>query len=338
MSDRDFPTDLDPSCACSSNIAELKQHIEKLTEEKSHLVKEKRQLTKSLKLKNVQTVILENAIAELQQENLLLKAKVSEINNENKDLKTEANVIKKKFEDESSSTFLKHVIENDDNCRIYTGFPSVEQLNNIYRYLDPGPRGENVVMYNPTTNSRPKKADETRGRKRAFTPFTSYVLTLCRIKCNFSISRLSWLFEGKESTVSTVFITWINFMYLRLASVSISPTREIVKRHMPKSMAQKFPNVRAIIDCFEIFTEVPSSLTLHKVMFSTYKNHTTVKCLEAIAPGGGFSFVSALFPGKMSDREMVSKSGLLDERLWEKGDGAWRIWALRWVTSSNHLA
>ena len=45
-----------------------------------------------------------------------------------------------------------------------------------------------------------------------------------------------------------------------------------------------------------------------------------MKCLVAIAPGGGFSFVSALFPGKMSDREMVLKSGLLDERLWEKGD------------------
>ena len=109
-------------------------------------------------------------------------------------------------------------------------------------------------------------------------------------------------------------------MYLRLASVSIWPTREIVKSHMVKSMAQKFPNVRAIIDFFEIFTEVPSSLTLHKVMFSTYKNHTTVKCLVAIAPGGGFSFVSALLPGKMSDGEMVLKSGLLDKLLWEKGD------------------
>ena len=139
LSDRDFPTDLDPSCACSSNIAELKQHLEKLTEEKSHLVKEKRQLIESLKLKNLQTVTLENTIAELQQENLLLKAKVREINNENKDLWTEANIIKKTLEDKSSGTFLKHVIENDDNCRIYSGFPSVEQLNNIYKYLDPGP-------------------------------------------------------------------------------------------------------------------------------------------------------------------------------------------------------
>ena len=78
--------------------------------------------------------------------------------------------------------------------------------------------------------------------------------------------------------------------------------------------------MRAIIDCLEIFTEVPSSLTLHKAMYSTYKAHTTVKCLVAIAPGGGFSFVSALFPGNTSDKEMVARSGLLDQRLWEQED------------------
>ena len=55
-------------------------------------------------------------------------------------------------------------------------------------------------------------------------------------------------------------------------------------------------------------------------MFSSYKNHTTVKCLVAIAPGGRFSFVSALYPGKTSDREMVLRSDLLNTRLWERGD------------------
>ena len=68
------------------------------------------------------------------------------------------------------------------------------------------------------------------------------------------------------------------------------------------------------------FSEVPSSLTLHKAMYSTYKAHTTVKCLVAIAPGGGFSFVSPLFPGNTSDKEMVARSGLLDQGLWEQGD------------------
>ena len=55
-------------------------------------------------------------------------------------------------------------------------------------------------------------------------------------------------------------------------------------------------------------------------MFSTYKSHTTVKCLLAVAPDGGFSFVSSLFPGSRSDREMVLRSGLLNRKLWESGD------------------
>ena len=49
--------------------------------------------------------------------------------------------------------FVNYVFENDENCRHYTGFPSVQLLQNIYQYSDPGPNGENVVVYNPTTNS-----------------------------------------------------------------------------------------------------------------------------------------------------------------------------------------
>ena len=45
-------------------------------------------------------------------------------------------------------------------------------------------------------------------------------------------------------------------------------------------------------------------------MFSEYKHNTTWKCLVGIAPaGGGFTFVSSLFAGSTSDREIVSKSG-----------------------------
>ena len=89
--------------------------------------------------------------------------------------------------------FVNHVIENDENCRHYTGFPSVQLLHDIYQYLHPGPNRENVVMYNPTTNSQPKDLNETRGRKRAVTPFKSYILMLCCCGQNFSILHLAWL-------------------------------------------------------------------------------------------------------------------------------------------------
>ena len=292
----------------------LKKQVIRLQQEKLELIAENKRLRENLALRNHQ-------IEFTYKENLKLKDELNQITKSNTDLKNEMSEMKKSaYGGDEDEQFVAHVVASDENCRHYTGFPSVQMLYNTYEYLDPGPNGEHVVMYNPTTNSQPKNPGETRGRKRALAPFKSYLLLLCRCRRNFSIEHLAWLVRGTASTVSTVIITWLNFMYLRFAMIPIWPTREIVEKHRPESMKVKFPNVRAIIDCFEIFTEVPSSLTLYKAMYSTYKAHTTVKCLVAIAPGGGFSFVSALFSGNTSDKEMVARSGLLDQRLWEQGD------------------
>ena len=81
-------------------------------------------------------------------------------------------------------------------------------------------------------------------------------------------------------------------MYLRLGSICIWPSREQIAKIMPSSMKEKYPNVRCIIDCVEFNIETPSSKVLHKMMYSDYKSHTTVKILVGIAPGGGFTFIS----------------------------------------------
>ena len=55
-------------------------------------------------------------------------------------------------------------------------------------------------------------------------------------------------------------------------------------------------------------------------MFSSYKNHNMYKALIGICPGGIVTFVSKLYSGLISDRELTKKSGLLD--LLERGDTA----------------
>ena len=86
-------------------------------------------------------------------------------------------------------------------------------------------------------------------------------------------------------------------------------------------MKEKYPNVRCIIDCVEFKTETPSSLVLHKMMYSDHKSHATVKTLTGIAPpGGGFTFILNTYPGSISDKEIVVKSGFLNPNLWGKGD------------------
>ena len=89
---------------------------------------------------------------------------------------------------------------------------------------------------------------------------------------------------------------------------------------MPNSMKEKFPNAKCIIECAEFKTAVSSSLVFHKLMYSDYKSHTTVKALVGIAPGAGFTLISSVFPGSISDKDITVKSGLLNRKMWEPGE------------------
>lgn len=68
-----------------------------------------------------------------------------------------------------------------------------------------------------------------------------------------------------------------------------------------------------IIDCTEVCCEMPSSLLLDSELFSSYKNHVTLKGLVGIAPSGGITFISQLYTGSISDREIVLRSGILSQ-------------------------
>ena len=59
---------------------------------------------------------------------------------------------------------------------------------------------------------------------------------------------------------------------------------------------------------------MPSSLLLNSELFSSYKNNATLKCLVGITPGGAFFFVSQLYNGHISDREIVMRSGFLEQQ------------------------
>ena len=169
-------------------------------------------------------------------------------------------------------------------------------------------------------NSQLANEDETRGRNRAFSPMISFILTLVCLRMNFDVKRLMYLFKTSEKTVINIILTWINCMYIKLGSLCIWPNASQMKRNMPNSMTQEFSNVKCIIDCVEFKITVPSSLVLHKLMYSDYKSHTTVKALVGIVPSREFTFTSSVFPGSISDKDNKVKSELLNCQMWKPAE------------------
>ena len=135
---------------------------------------------------------------------------------------------------------------------------------------------------------------------------------MCRLHAGLLVEDLADRFNISVATVGRIFLVWLNLMYIVLGSINIWTCRELIDKLMPSIMKEKFPTVRVIIDCTEIFTQKPSSLVGNSQLFSSYKNHTTFKSLIGISPHGSVTFISSLFSGCISDVEITKVCGILN--------------------------
>lgn len=253
---------------------------------------------------------------------LELKERLSALLLKNEKLEEEVLNLKEKIRDlqgqheklEERLFSLKNVATNNSLINFYTGFPNYRTLIALYEFLNPGAGGENVKFWlsgKEGTQMGTSESSVKQGRPRSLNPWDEFFLTLCRLRQGFAEQHLGHLFNVSQSTVSRIFITWINFMYLKLGQINIWPSRELVTETMPQDFKAKYPTTRVIIDCTEVRCEMPSSLLLNSELFSSYKNHTTLKALVGISPKGFITFIGQLYTGSISDREMVERSGFL---------------------------
>ena len=101
-------------------------------------------------------------------------------------------------------------------------------------------------------------------------------------------------------------------MYLRLGLLPVWPSSESIQNYMPVVFKEAYPTTFCIVDATEIICEVPASLSLQSQCYSSYKSHTTMKGLLAVAPNGAIIFISELFTGSINDRQLTIQSGLLE--------------------------
>ena len=145
-----------------------------------------------------------------------------------------------------------------------------------------------------------------------------FFLVLTRLRLGLCEQDIAYRFGISQSTVSRIFNTWINLLHLQFKEIPIWPPKALILSNMPKVFKEKYPSTRVIIDATEIFIEKPAQPELQQLTFSNYKNHNTYKRLIGISPSGAVIFVSDLYHGCISDKELTRQCGILD--LLESGD------------------
>lgn len=141
-------------------------------------------------------------------------------------------------------------------------------------------------------------------------PIDEFFLFMVHLSVGLKQQDLAHRFNIHQSTVSRIITTWANFLYTILGSVRIWMSEEEVKAHLPNEF-QDYPDTQVVIDCTELRCQTPSSLLLQSEVFSTYKSHCTFKGLIGMAPHGAITFVSSLYAGSVSDKELFKQSGIV---------------------------
>lgn len=156
------------------------------------------------------------------------------------------------------------------------------------------------------------------GRPRTLPPIEEFFLVLVRLRLGLLEQDLAYRFNISSTTVSRIFSTWINFLFIKLQEIPLWPPREVVRAGLPKAFRELYPTTRVVLDATEIRVEKPSLPDIQQMTFSTYKNHNTYKALVGISPSGVIIFVLELYSGSISDKELTRRSGVL--ALLERGD------------------
>ena len=96
---------------------------------------------------------------------------------------------------------------------------------------------------------------------------------MMQLKLGLFQQDLARRFGVSEATISRVFTSWINLMFLKLKDLCEMPNCESSGK---AKQFGRFPMVRVILDRTEIYTEKPpSSLQANKEIYSNYKSHNT---------------------------------------------------------------
>ena len=174
-------------------------------------------------------------------------------------------------------------------------------------------------MYAGSCNTEHAEATlEKHGRQRSLSPEQELFMVSVRLRCELLGLDIANRFGISHAQYSRIETTWLGFLYHRMRALPIWASREHVQKTMPQAFKDTYPKTRVITDCTEIYIEMPTSFRSQSATYSSYKNHNTAKGLIEISPAGYPTFISELYTGRSSDKQITKDCGIFN--LLEPGD------------------
>ena len=123
------------------------------------------------------------------------------------------------------------------------------------------------------------------------------------------------LFGMSSGIGSNLFITWVLFLAKELAIfLPFSTIKDMEGITRPQAF-QNNPALCAIIDCTEFYIHKPLLPSSQRRTHSSYKAGNTFKLFISISPVLHINFISRLYSGCMSDKEITRKCGFIEDLL-----------------------
>ena len=227
-------------------------------------------------------------------ENIILQA---ELENTTEELKA-----MQEKEIKRNTCYLSNLSE--EVVRMETGLPNKEIFGTVVKHVE---RVHHLIRY------------FCKWKVESISLEDQVFLTLMKMRQNYTNLHLAQLFCCSTRTVANVILTFVHVLHklLFVDCMSAVPSRVKNKTSLPSSFAL-FGSCRMVIDCTDIKVAVPGLMSEQKLTYSTYRGINSFKVLVGVAPNAVITFVSKLYPGSVSDKEIVQQSGFLDHL--ETGD------------------
>nr|DBA14446.1 TPA: hypothetical protein GDO54_005418 [Pyxicephalus adspersus] len=209
---------------------------------------------------------------------------------------------------EMNMFFLERFSTDPSLINFYTGFKDYSTLKVVFSTLtETEGSAEKWKQYQEEGNASFIK--QSISEYETMPQIDQFFLFLCKVRQGFHDKDLAIRFNISQNRVTRIVLTWAHYLYLVLGEIPLWRSRETDCQDVPECFKASYPRARVTLHCAEIKVETSNT---DNASSQIYYNHVSYKGLLGIAPHGAVIFISPLYSGCASIRDITNSSGILD--------------------------